>query len=105
MLNVPLFGQNKMKKITKKFIVEGFVQGVGYRYFAHRKAIEYSISGYVKNWMNGNVEVLAHGFEENIEQFKNQLEIGPQRANVKRVSEIQDDFSNSSTDFYEFVIY
>ncbi len=94
-----------MKKITKKFIVEGFVQGVGYRYFAHRKAIEHSIYGYAKNLMNGNVEIIAHGYEENIELFKKQLEIGPQRANVKRVSEIQDDFSNFSTDLYEFVIY
>jgi acylphosphatase len=94
-----------MEKITKKYIIEGFVQGVGYRYFAHRKAIEYSIYGYAKNLMNGSVEVLAHGLVENIAAFKRQLESGPQRANVKRVSEIQDGSSNFSTDLYEFVIY
>ena len=45
-------------------IVTGRVQGVGYRYFAKENADMYSITGWVRNCANGNVEAEAQGNEE-----------------------------------------
>ena len=76
-----------MKKIAKKFVVYGRVQGVGYRFFAERWAEELGISGYVKNLWDGNVEVYAIGDEVSLEQFKIRLTEGPRAARVTGVSE------------------
>ena len=50
-------------------IVNGQVQGVGFRYFAQRNAIRYSLTGLARNMDNGMVEIEAQGSEENILKF------------------------------------
>lgn len=76
---------------TLKILVSGIVQGVGYRYFCYKKALEYDIKGYAKNLYNGNVEVLAQGKEGLINDFINDIKIGPHYASVKslNIEEIQ----------------
>ena len=39
----------------------GHVQGVGFRYTAHRLAGGFDVSGHVRNLADGRVEVLAEG--------------------------------------------
>ncbi|OGU59437.1 MAG: hypothetical protein A2X64_00830 [Ignavibacteria bacterium GWF2_33_9] len=73
--------------ITKKYIVNGFVQGVGYRYFCKKTASLLQITGYAKNLMNGDVEVLAQGSEKNLIHFKDSLQRGPSRSYVNHISE------------------
>jgi acylphosphatase len=46
---------------TKKFVVSGRVQGVGFRYFVVREAEALSLAGWVRNLPDGRVEVLASG--------------------------------------------
>lgn len=50
-------------------IIQGQVQGVGYRYFAMKTAQQASIVGWVKNREDGSVELIAQGEESAIEQF------------------------------------
>jgi acylphosphatase len=50
-------------------VVDGRVQGVGFRYFAQCNAIKYSLTGLVRNMDNGMVEMEAQGSEENIQKF------------------------------------
>ena len=38
-------------------IVEGRVQGVGFRYFAQSNAIKYDLTGFARNLNNGMVEI------------------------------------------------
>ena len=45
----------------RRFIVRGRVQGVGFRWFVEREARTLSISGWVRNNVDGSVEVLAMG--------------------------------------------
>jgi len=66
-----------------KILVEGRVQGVGYRYFVLQKALELDIKGYVKNLWNGSVEVLAIGAVSDIDAFLSLLKEGPHLANVR----------------------
>jgi acylphosphatase len=85
-----------------KLIVSGLVQGVGYRYFCSKKAIEYGIKGYARNLYNGNVEVLAQGDERLIKDFVKELNIGPHYASIKSINaeEIE-----SEKEYEEFSIY
>lgn len=78
--------------------ISGKVQGVFYRHHTRQKAQELGITGWVKNLPNGNVELIACGNHEALEQLTTWLWEGPSRAQVKKVickkvdAEIYDDF-------------
>ncbi len=59
------------------------VQGVGYRFFCRREAAARGITGYVKNLLNGDVEVLAEGEEELVGHFIKVLRTGPHFSHVQ----------------------
>jgi acylphosphatase len=67
-------------------VITGRVQGVGFRYFAEHKAVEFNISGWVKNTSDGKVEIEATGEPENIKSFIDWMKIGPARAIIKTFS-------------------
>ncbi|NOY15101.1 MAG: acylphosphatase [bacterium] len=62
--------------------VSGLVQGVGYRNFAQRKALELGLSGWVRNLADGRVEVMAIGKKDQLLKFINHLKRGPVLAKV-----------------------
>ena len=64
-------------KINAEIIVQGFVQGIGYRYFTLRKARDYNLVGYVKNLTNGDVLCEVEGEEGLVNDFIKELRIGP----------------------------
>ena len=66
-------------------IVDGRVQGVGYRYFAVNQAHIYQIIGCVKNLYDGRVKIIAEGKEKNIQLFIKQLHQGPRLAHVTNI--------------------
>jgi acylphosphatase len=47
--------------IAKHIIFTGHVQGVGFRFTAHRIANRYQLTGFVRNLYDGNVEMLTQG--------------------------------------------
>ena len=65
--------------------IQGHVQGVGFRYFVMQKATNYTICGFVKNLMNGNVYIEAQGEPENLQLFVNACKQGPSHAWVENV--------------------
>ncbi len=75
-----------MKK-ARLFIVKGRVQGVGYRFFAERAALDLGLKGYVRNLPDGRVEVYATGDEHSLEELRKQLGEGPLAARVEGVGE------------------
>jgi len=77
-----------MTKIARKFLIQGDVQGVGYRFFAQRAAARHQVTGYVRNCDDGAVEALAEGAPDDVEEFKKDLVTGPQWAQVGQVEEI-----------------
>ena len=75
-------------KVSRRFFIDGDVQGVGYRFFAQRVAARHQVVGYVKNLDDGRVEVLAEGPAPNVEAFKHELATGPRFSAVQHVEEI-----------------
>ena len=70
-------------------IIFGKVQGVGFRYWLHEKAIKKNIRGWVKNTITGQVEALLIGNDEDVNELIKQCEKGPYSSNVTQVK-IQD---------------
>ncbi|HEX8340198.1 MAG TPA: acylphosphatase [Tepidisphaeraceae bacterium] len=48
---------------------EGRVQGVGFRYTTRNIAINYNVSGFVRNLPDGRVELVAEGPENEVSAF------------------------------------
>jgi acylphosphatase len=74
-------------KITRKFRVEGRVQGVWFRESTRQQAETLRLSGYAINQRDGSVEVLACGDEAEIAELAAWLRQGPPMAQVTSVTE------------------
>ncbi len=59
--------------------VEGHVQGVGFRWWTHCRALELGLVGSAKNLPYGRVEVVAEGSRDTCEALLAQLPRGPGR--------------------------
>jgi len=78
---------------TIRFVVRGWVQGVGFRDFVARLAEGLAISGEVWNRPDGCVEAVAHHEDRQVlDQFAEQLWKGPGR--------VEDVHSTSSSEEY-----
>ncbi|WP_246019478.1 acylphosphatase [Corallincola spongiicola] len=64
-------------------LVEGYVQGVGFRYYTQQEALKRGLSGYAKNLVDGRVEVLIEGELSAISAMLMWLETGPRTATVE----------------------
>jgi len=69
-----------MKRV--RIIIDGRVQGIGFRYFVSNKAREHDIKGYVRNMHDGRVEIDAEGESENLHRFMAACRRGPSMARV-----------------------
>ncbi len=67
------------------FRVRGRVQGVGFRWWTHRRASDLGLRGTVGNRPDGTVEIHAAGDGETLEVFAIALEVGPLLARVEGV--------------------
>ncbi|MDH7601360.1 MAG: acylphosphatase [Armatimonadota bacterium] len=66
-------------------VVQGRVQGVGFRYFVLDKARDLHLTGIVRNLRNGDVEVIAEGSQGALEALLAALKVGPRAARVDNV--------------------
>lgn len=66
--------------------VSGMVQGVGYRYFTVTEARKLGLAGWVRNLMNGDVELEAQGARSDVAMLISQLKLGPAWSDVQRVT-------------------
>ena len=73
--------------VARRFVISGFVQGVGYRFFAMRAAARHQMLGTVRNLPDGRVEVIAEGDREAMDKFKSDLATGPSMAEVSDLEE------------------
>jgi len=64
-------------------IVEGRVQGVGFRHFTYKAALRLGLTGWVRNLPDGAVEAVAQGPQEKIEEWLTALKEGPPASRVK----------------------
>ncbi len=70
---------------TQQFLVQGKVQGVGYRRFVERQARILDLKGWTRNLLDGRVEVLARGSEPQLLELRSRLLKGPSASFVESV--------------------
>ncbi len=83
-----------MKTIQIK--VSGKVQGVGFRFYTQKKAIEFNIKGFVQNKPDGSVYIEAEGEAIDVDTFADWCAQGPEWARVLRISKSELPFSGFS---------
>lgn len=69
------------------FLIRGRVQGVGFRWFVQREAGELDLRGWVRNTEDGEVEVVASGSPDDLDELRSSLRRGPRGARVDNVIE------------------
>jgi acylphosphatase len=82
-------------------VVHGYVQGVGFRFFARREALALGLHGYTRNQLDGSVEVVVEGQRQQLETYLARLQRGPSEAEVDWVDQA---WSQASGDFNGFQI-
>jgi acylphosphatase len=78
-------GQGGGAAMAIHVLVEGRVQGVGFRYTCLGEGRRLGLTGWVRNTPDGDVEVWAEGREPKLEAFLAWLRRGPPLARVDRV--------------------
>lgn len=73
-------------EVNAKITVKGTVQGVGYRWFADRRARKYDLKGFVENLPDGSVFLEVEGKRDWIEDLIRELRKGPELSHVEDIS-------------------
>jgi acylphosphatase len=71
-----------MSEVAVRGTVEGRVQGVGFRWSTVRQAQRLGVAGWVRNLIDGRVEVLVQGSEAAVAAMRRFLETGPPASRV-----------------------
>lgn len=74
-----------MARSAARLVIQGQVQGVGYRWWVVQTARLFELNGWVRNRSDGSVEVLAIGEASAIDRLARACRGGPSAAAVKSV--------------------
>lgn len=85
------------ERLTRRFVIHGRVQGVGFRYAMVDEAARLGLSGWVRNRRNGTVESVVQGGAEAVEAITRWARQGPSGARVTTV-----DVAEATGDFTGF---
>jgi acylphosphatase len=72
---------------------------VGFRAFTEAHAQRHGVTGYVRNLVTGEVEVVAEGDRRMLEEFLSEVRRGPRGARVDDVTVGWEAFRDEFTDF------
>ncbi|MGD9047997.1 MAG: acylphosphatase [Anaerolineae bacterium] len=78
--------QEKPAQRRLEAVVQGRVQGVSFRFYTQRRAMELGLTGYVRNRWDGTVQVIAEGQQAELEDLLAFLRVGPRAALVTEVN-------------------
>lgn len=71
--------------MTRRYLVGGVVQGVGFRHFVRTHALRMNVKGWVRNTPDGGVEAVATAERDVLDLFEARLREGPQLSKVASV--------------------
>ena len=71
--------------MKKHIVITGEVQGVGFRYWLYKAAVQKKINGWVKNKISGEVEALLIGNEMEINNLIEICKKGPPSSKVTKI--------------------
>ena len=84
-------GDERMGIREVLLVVEGHVQGVGFRWFVREKARRWGCDGWVRNQLDGTVHVAVRGEREQVRGLIVDIARGPGGARVDGVREHEAD--------------
>ena len=89
--------------MKKHIVISGRVQGVGFRYWLYKAAIQCNINGWVKNKISGEVETLLIGNDLDVKKLIKLCEKGPSPSKVTSiiVQDSQKEYSGKSFEIIE----
>ncbi|HLY00237.1 MAG TPA: acylphosphatase [Roseiarcus sp.] len=90
--------------IVRRVLVEGDVQGVGYREFTRRAALRLGLSGWVRNRADGAVEALLRGSPAGVEALIAEMRKGPRLATVDSLRVIDRDGTDDDAESGTFIV-
>jgi acylphosphatase len=90
---------------TVHILIEGRVQGVGFRAFVEREAMALDLAGWVRNRRTGAVEAILSGPDGSVEIVLGACRRGPQGARVDAVFVIADVDSERLGTFQGFAVH
>lgn len=91
----------KAEMVCLHAILNGRVQGVGFRYFVRQYALQLGLAGWVRNLHSGAVELRAEGPRAALEQLVLAMRQGPPGAVV---DDVNLDWSPARAEFTEFTV-
>ena len=82
--------------VVKHLVINGRVQGVGFRYHTNRVAQELGVTGWVRNRRDGSVEAMVSGAPDAVDKIIEWARHGPRLAIVTgiEIEEGTGSFSN-----------
>ncbi len=72
---------------AKRVVIQGRVQGVGYRDWMVVQARALGVHGWVRNRADGSVDALVYGEIDAVEELLRACRLGPRLAAVSRIEE------------------
>jgi acylphosphatase len=85
--------------IARRYLINGRVQGVGFRYFVRHHARREGLRGWVRNLFDGRVEAFGVGEADQIARFEAHIRSGPAGARVAYVDVREEMPDTSAIDF------
>lgn len=82
-----------------RIVVHGSVQGVSFRYYTCRRALELGVSGWVRNLPDGTVEGLFEGGDSAVQALVEWCRLGPASARVERLDVRRDSYTGEFDSF------
>ena len=90
---------NEKDYTRAEIIVNGLVQGVGFRYFVYTNAKALRLKGFTKNLFSGEVLTVVEGSRSLIEELYNRIRVGPSHASVRKHNIIWQEHKNEFENF------
>ena len=76
--------ENSLHPRRVNVVIEGRVQGVGFRFTTVEVARDYAVTGYVQNMLDGSVKIVAEGAEDELLRFLDGVRASHVYQQVKR---------------------
>lgn len=86
--------------VTRRILFSGRVQGVGFRWTTNRIASKFSVTGFVRNLANGQVELIVQGQTAVVADFLQEI----QSAMSGNIDNVQDEVITSVEAFTTFEV-
>ena len=84
---------------AQHIIIEGLVQGVGFRFFTKTSAEKLKLTGWVRNLADGRVEAFIQGESMALDQMVEHLRRGPQRGRGEKLMNRKIGLQDNVNDF------